>query len=131
MTNAERMLYQQVHPLKLLVDVTTSFASAWLLWQHAWLRAAGVAIVPSVLVTAAILWRVDLAPYRDSPLGRYVKVHMTARATAVRIAGQLAMWAGAVAHVPWLLPTGLAVIVFGWLRGLWQPVVTDRDLARP
>ena len=123
MTRAERLLYHQIHPLKLLTDVTTSFASSWLLWQAAWARAALVAFVPSVVVTLLLVWRAELEPLQQSLLGRYVGRCMTRRVEALRFGGQLVMWAGAATHVPWLLPLGFLIVVYGWLRGLWAPSV--------
>jgi len=109
MTRAERLLYHQIHPLKLLTDVTTSFASTWLLWQARWVPALVVAFAPSVLVTVLLLRRADLDRLRDSRLGRYVSTFMTRRVEALRFGGQLVMWAGAAAHVPWLVPLGFTV----------------------
>jgi hypothetical protein len=120
-THAERVLYQQIHPLKLLTDVTTSFASCWMLWQADWARAAGVAFVPSGVVTVLLLWRADLDAYKATPMGRYVARFMTSKATALRVTGQALMWAGAAAHMPWVIPLGFLIIVFGWMSGLWLP----------
>lgn len=50
MTRTQKLLYQQIHPLKLLTDFTTSFASSWLLWTRHWLEAGIVGLSPSVLV---------------------------------------------------------------------------------
>jgi hypothetical protein len=123
MTRAERLLYHQVHPLKLLVDITTSFASSWLLWEHRWFLAAPVALLPSMAVSAVLVTHADLDRFAEAPIGRWVARHMTPAATAVRIAGQLVMWVGAAAHAAWLLPTGFAIVVFGWVRGAWSPAL--------
>ena len=102
--------------------MASSFASSWLLWEAHWLAAAVVGLAPSMLVSAALLLaRAELAGYAGAPIGRWVAQHMTPAATGIRVAGQIVMWAGAAAHVPWLLPTGLLVVVFGWMRGLWTP----------
>jgi hypothetical protein len=122
MTPAERRLYHQVHPLKLFTDVATSFASSWLLWHRAWIAGAIVGLVPSVVVSAVMLWRVDLEPWARTPVGRYVARFMTRRVEALRGAGQLLMWAGAALHIVWWLPLGMMVVLFGWLKGFWTPV---------
>jgi hypothetical protein len=31
------------------------------------------------------------------------------------------LWLGAAAHVPRVIPLGLAIIVFAWLNGFWTP----------
>jgi len=119
-TRAERYLYHQVHPLKLLVDFATSFASTWLLWEARWALAAVVALPPSV-VASALVWRTDLTRFERAPIGRYVARHMTRGVEALRFAGQFVMWIGAAAHVLWVIPLGFLVIVFGWLSGFWTP----------
>lgn len=126
MTRQERLLFHQLHPLKLLTDFTTSFASAWLLWEARWLEAAAVAFLPSFVVTGWLVARADLDGLQRSLMGRYVAEHMTRTATSIRIAGQLVMWVGAAVHVPWLLPLGLMTVIFGWVRGLWASPVTAR-----
>jgi hypothetical protein len=120
-TRAERLLYHQIHPAKLVTDVATSFASCWLLWQAEWATAAVVAFAPSIVASALLLWRADIERLRDTPLGRYVATFMTRRVEAVRLGGQALMWIGAGTHVPWLIPFGFMVIVFAWLGGLWIP----------
>jgi len=120
MTRAERLLYQQVHPLKLLTDFATSFCSSWLLWNRQWAAAALVGLVPSVVVTGLLLWRADLAPFVRTPIGRYVARFMTRRVEALRFAGQLLMWAGAGLHIVWWLPLGFMIVVFGWLSGFFR-----------
>lgn len=121
MTRAEKILYHQIHPLKLLTDFSTSFASSWLLWEGQWGQAVVVAFVPSVVITALLLWRADLAPYQHTPLGRYIARFMTHRIEVVRMGGQIVMWLGAITHVPWLLPLGFVIVMYGWLNGLWAP----------
>ena len=120
MTRAEKLLYHQLHPAKLLTDLTTSFASTSLLWQHAWIAALVVAWIPSIVVTAVLVGAVDLDRYRDTPIGRYVRGHLDSRRiTVVRFGGQAVMWAGAIAQIVWLIPLGFMVIVYAWLSGLW------------
>ncbi|WP_394839449.1 hypothetical protein LVJ94_21415 [Pendulispora rubella] len=116
-----KFLYHQIHPVKLLTDFATSFLSSWLLWEGRWQVALVVAFAPSIVVTAWLLFRCDLEPYRRTPMGRYVSRHMTRGAVHTRIAGQIVMWIGAIVHQAWLLPLGFCILIFGWLRGLWHP----------
>jgi hypothetical protein len=120
-TRAERFLVHQIHPLKLLTDVSTSFASSWLLWEARWAEAAAVALAPSVLVSALLLWGADLERYARTPAGRYVVATMTRGGEAIRLVGQAAMWIGAATHLPWLLPLGALIVVYGWAQRLWAP----------
>jgi hypothetical protein len=130
MTRAEKLLYHQVHPFKLLTDVSTSFASSSLLWQGRWLPAAIVALLPSIVVSAWLVAQADLTRYARTPLGRYVAKYMTRKMEVVRLSGQVVMWIGAAAHVPWLLPLGFMLVVFGWSSALWA-TTPDEGCDRP
>ncbi|HEY4220975.1 MAG TPA: hypothetical protein VGO62_06525 [Myxococcota bacterium] len=121
---ADRMLIHQVHPAKLLTDFATSFCSASLLWEQRWALAALVAFAPSFVVTALLVAFVDLEPWARTPIGRYVARFMTRKIEALRFAGQLVMWAGAVLHIAWLWPLGLMIVLYGWLCGLCLPSPT-------
>jgi len=125
MTQVEKLLYHQIHPLKLLVDVGTSFASTWLLWEARWGLAASVGFLPSVITSVLLVALVDLERYKCTPLGHYVTRYMTASVTALRIAGQLLMWLGAALHIPWLPPFGFIIVIFAWLSGLLDPAPGD------
>jgi hypothetical protein len=126
MTRADKLLYHQLHPLKLLTDFATSFLSTWLAWEGRFAAAAGWAFLPSIAVTVALVLLVDLEPYKRSVLGHYVGSFMTRRIEALRLLGQVVMWLGAALHVPWSIPLGFLVIVYGWLRGLWlQPAASS------
>jgi hypothetical protein len=125
MTPRDKRLYHQVHPLKLLVDFGTSFASAWLLWQARWLPALLVGFLPSFAITWWLMRFADLERVRRSWFGGYVTRHMPNKIVAERIAGQLLVWGGAIAHIPWLVPFGYFVIVLAWLNGLWDPELQE------
>jgi hypothetical protein len=126
MTRAQKLLYHQIHPLKLLTDVAGSFASTALLWEAHWTSAALVGFGPSILVSAVLLWRADLEPFQRTPLGRYIANYMTPKITALRSGGQALMWIGAAIHIAWLVPLGFMIIVFAWLNGLWDPTQPAR-----
>jgi hypothetical protein len=117
MTREEKLLYHQIHPLKLLTDCTAGFAALPLLWRHRLREALLVMLVPPVLVSALIFRYVDLEPYRRSAFGRYVEEYMTTEMQGVRLAGYLIMSLGAWHRRLWPLPLGLLVVLFGWFRG--------------
>jgi hypothetical protein len=119
------MLFHQIHRAKLLTDFGTSFASSWLLWEKHWVSAALVAFLPSMALSAMLVKFADLERLQHTWFGDYVARQMTSRVVWQRIAGQVLAWAGAVAHVSWLIPFGYFVIVLAWLDGLW----TDRSRA--
>lgn len=121
MTREEKILYHQIHPLKLLTDATAGFAALPLLWHRRLRAALLVTLVPPILVSAVIIRYVDLEPYRRSPLGRYVEQYMTRRMQGVRLAGYLIMAVGAWYRRLWLVPLGCLVVLLGWLRGMLSP----------
>jgi len=130
MRRSEKMLYHQIHPAKLLTDVGSSLASAWLVWESRWLEAALVGLLPSVVVTAFLVGCVNLERWRKTRLGNYVEGHMPRSAVMQRILGQIIVWAGAGLHVLWLVPFGYFVVVLAWVNGLWDPLRGGPDRVR-
>jgi hypothetical protein len=121
MTREEKVLYHQIHPLKLLTDWTAGFAALPLLWRHRLRAALLVAFVPSILSSSLIIRYVDLEPYKRSAFGRYVERNMTREIQGIRLAGYLIMSLGAWYRRPWSVPLGLLVVLFGWSRGVLFP----------
>jgi len=118
MNRAERVLYHQIHPVKLATDIATAVIAASLLWRHQLWIALLVGFVPSVLVTAALLRWADLEPYRRSRFGRYVARFMTRRVDAARFAGLVPLWGGSWMREPLAIAAGVAWIIGCWLWGL-------------
>ncbi len=121
MTREEKILYHQIHPLKLLTDSTVGFAALPLLWRHRLREALLVMFVPAIVVSVLIIRYADLEQYKQSPFGRYVGQYMTKEMQAVRSAGYLIMGLGAWHRRPWLIPLGVLVVLFGWFRGILFP----------
>ena len=117
----EKILYHQIHPLKLLTDATSGFVALPLLWRHRLREALLVTSVPPILASILIMRYADLEPYKRSPLGRYVERYMTREMQGLRLAGYLIMMAGAWYRRPSLLSPGALAIVFGWARGKLFP----------
>ena len=113
-----RLLYHQIHPLKLLTDWGTAAVAAWLLWDHRLGAALLVGFVPPILVTAILVRWADLEPYRDSSFGRYVARHMTRAVEGLRLAGLAVAWGAAWAHRPLYTAGGVAIILGAWAWGL-------------
>jgi hypothetical protein len=118
LSRREQLLYHQVHPLKLAVDIATSLVSTWLSWRHELAIGIVVAFLPSVVVTLAMLRWMDLHEQRDSRFGRYVAYHMTSMATAMRSIGQVGMWISAWIHALWGIAAGVLIIILGWTYSL-------------
>lgn len=122
MERREKLVYHQVHPIKLLTDVLTSFSSSWLLWRGWWWVAAAVVWLPSIVVSIVLVAAADLGAYAQRPIGRYAARHLgRGRITALRFGGQAVMWAGAAAHLVALLPLGAVVVADAWLSGVRRP----------
>jgi hypothetical protein len=116
----DRILYHQIHPLKLATDAVAAVAAAWLLWHRRLWPALVVGFVPPAAASAIVLRVADLDRLKRSAFGRYVAVHMTHTMEAVRLAGLAIFWLGAWLRWAWLLPIGLAIVLAGWSRGLWH-----------
>jgi len=115
---AERVLYHQIHPLKLFTDVSTAFVAAALLWAHRFGEAIIVGFVPAIVVSAMLLRWADLEPYRASRFGHYVSRFMTRGVEAARFAGLLPLWIGAWYRSPIVMVAGVVWIAGCWLWGL-------------
>ena len=114
----ERIVLHQVHPLKLAVDWVTGFAAAWLFWEQELFAALLVGLIPSVVVSAYMVSRTDLARYRDTALGKYVLSERTRPNDQARLAGMVIMWGGAWWNSIPVAAAGLAVILLAWGKGL-------------
>ena len=121
MERGERVLYHQIHPVKLLTDVTTAIVAAVLLWDHRVALALVVGFVPAIVVSAILLRWADLEPYRQSAFGRYVARFMTRRVELARFAGLIPLWGGAWIRRPAVIAAGAAWILGCWLWGLRGP----------
>jgi hypothetical protein len=117
----EKVLYHQIHPVKLLTDISTAVFTLYLLWRHYLISAIFVAIIPSIIVTLIIIGTVELEKYKESAFGRYIKKYMTRAMELVRFAGYAVMAVGAWYHIAWMVPFGFSIILFGWLRGAVSP----------
>ena len=123
----ERVLYHQIHPLKLFTDVGTAAMAAVLLWRHALGAALVVGFVPSIAVSYALIRWANLEPYRNSAFGRYVRRFMTRRVEAARFAGLIPLWGGAWSHQLGVVGLGVLWIVGCWLWGLRSPASDERE----
>ena len=118
MTRKERVLYHQIHPLKLTTDIVASVVSLYLLWQQ--MLAAGLLVhfIPPVIASALLLRYADLDRQAQSAFGRYIARHMTRTVEAIRFFGDLVTVLAAWQHDVLLMALGFAVIVGAWCNGL-------------
>ena len=59
----------------------------------------------------------DLEPYRQSAFGKYIARSMSHAMEAVRLAGMVVAALGAWQQSFWVIVAGIAIVLFGWLRG--------------
>jgi len=123
----ERVLYPQIHPIKLFTDVATATVSTVLFWHHALGASLVVGFVPSIAVSYVLVRWGNLDPYRNSSFGRYVRRFMTRRVEAARFGGLVPLWGGAWSHRLAIVGLGALWIVGCWLWGLRKTTVDERS----
>ena len=121
MTPQEKSLYHQIHPLKLLTDISAEVLSLYLFWKRKLSAGLIVLLVPPVIVSTLIIKWVDLEAYKQSAFGRYIRTYMTPLAVTVRLLGTVVTHLGAWYRQPFLIPVGLVIILLAWLRGILLP----------
>ena len=117
----EKILYHQIHPLKLFTDWSSGIIALYPFWQHYLVLGLIIALVPAPIVSFLLVRFANLEKYKESSFGKYIRKYMTRQAEAIRFAGYAMIAVGAWYHVIWLIPLGLIIILFGWLRGLIFP----------
>jgi hypothetical protein len=117
MTLKEKMLYHQIHPLKLFVDISTSLLTTYFAWKHntAWFLI--LFLIPSVIITILLIKYANLDRLKNSAFGKYTGIYMTRPIEAIRFGGQIIMWIAAWFHLPILIAAGALIIIAGWLNG--------------
>jgi hypothetical protein len=118
MTLAEKILFHQVHPLKLATDIGAAIASFYFLWQHQLVIGLLAHFIPPPIGSAAVIGFAELEPYKHSSLGAYLARYMTPAAQATRLAGDLITVVAAWYQSLGGLILGLAVIIASWTYGL-------------
>jgi hypothetical protein len=118
MTLREKILFHQVHPVKLATDVASAFVSLYFFWQHALIVGLLAHLVPPPVGSAIVMACVDLKPYKNSRLGAYLVRHMRPGAQAARLIGDLIMVIAAWFRAPGGIAAGLLIIVAAWSHGL-------------
>lgn|GEM_PF-1597049 len=107
-TKREKALYHQIHPLNLVVDVTTGIWALKWPWGYRLAPALAVGVLPSMAVSAVLVTRADLDRLRRSRLGRYMRRSTTPAAHAARLGGYTlaafaacGTWAGSSVQACW------------------------------
>lgn len=120
MERREKILYHQIHPLKLFVDITTACASIYLMWHHQWIIALLVGFAPSITTSYLMLTLMDFEKQKRSAFGKYVARSMNRRVEACRFLGYFVALGGAWYHSSVVVIAGLLIVVVAWMAGLIQ-----------
>lgn len=120
----EKILYHQIHPLKLITDFAAAVVALALFWQRHLVGGLAAALLPPLAVSYVLLRTADLERYKASAFGRYVRANMTRGVETLRLAGFAVMSVGAWGHAWPLILLGALAILFGWLRGVVFPRAT-------
>ena len=113
--------------MKLGFDITASFVSNLLLWQHRLVLGLLARYVPPIVGSALVLNFADLERLRDTPRGRYALEHVPPASTALRLTGDTFMAIGAWRRKPTWMLAGAMLVSAGWSHGLlFEPISTDR-----
>ena len=114
MTLQQKILYHQIHPLKLLTDSGAGFVSLYFFWEQQLLTGLLVATIPPLVVSGLLIRFADLEEYANKRSGRFVRRHMTRTREFARLDGYVVMAVAAWYHQPWLIGLGLLVILLAW-----------------
>ncbi len=117
MTLAERVLYHQVHPLKLAADIGCTLVAVPLLWNGDLALGLIVAFGTPVVASAVVLATADLSLTRDSAVGAYLRRHMTPPVQALRLTMGVAIVWGAWVHSAIAIAVAVVVVALAWANG--------------
>jgi hypothetical protein len=122
MTLQEKILYHQIHPLKLAADIGCEPISLYFFWRHNLLLGLITHFAPPIAASLWLIFRANLEAYKDSAGGAFLRCHMTRTVEAIRLTGDILMAVGAWIHLPSLIALGVAIIVLAWASGFVRKV---------
>lgn len=117
----EKQKYQEIHPVKLAVDIGTGIISIYFFWLQNLVLGLIIGFLPSIIITAVIIKWVNLEKYKQSSFGKYIDKYMTSTIRLIRLMGLVVILVGAWFHIWWLILVGLVTILLAWLRGKILP----------
>ena len=94
-TLREKLLYQQLHPIKLGADAAALFIAAVLLWEQHLLRALVVAAALPLGASLVMLSSTAEETWARLRSGQHERLAVTAAIVCIRVAAMFAIWAGA------------------------------------
>jgi hypothetical protein len=118
MTLKKKILFHQVHPAKLAVDIGAAVLSLYFFWQHDLIVGLLTHFLPPPIASFAVIHFANLEGYKNSHLGGYLLRYMTPVAQATRLLGNIIMVFAAWFHSPIGIAAGLVVVLAAWTHGL-------------
>ena len=118
LTQSERLLVHQVHPVKLAVDISASVVSNVLLWKHCLVVGVAVRYLAPALGSALVLRFARIDDLALTPAGGYVLGHMPPIMVATRLCGDTLMALGAWRRRADYVAFGVLLVLLGWSHGL-------------
>jgi hypothetical protein len=118
MTLKEKILYHQIHPLKLATDIGCEPVSLYFFWRHNFLLGFTTHFIPPIVTSLLLIRYGDLEAYKSSRVGACLRRHMTRTVEGVRFGADIVMVLGAWFHHPSWIALGLAVIIVAWFSGV-------------
>lgn len=118
MTLKEKVLYHQIHPLKLAADIGCEPVSLYFFWHHDLVLGLTMHFAPPIAASLILIRFADFEAIKRSRAGAYLRRNMTRIVEGIRLAGDIVMVFGAWFHQPYLIILGLAGVVLAWCSGL-------------
>ena len=119
----ERSLYHQIHPIKLLTDVSITPIALWCVGHRRIGMALTIGFLPPILVSAVMMkWPpASLERIRRSKAGKYLRNDMAPAVEAVRLLTLIPTGYGAWKPEFWPIWVGLIVLILAWANGFLHP----------
>jgi hypothetical protein len=114
----EKSLYQQIHPLRLVVDWASGLSACYLFWIQDITSGIVVAFGPSLIVSLFVIKFGDLEKVKKSPFGKYFQRTYTKTIDMIRFGGFMVLSIASWYH-EWIgMAAGLAIIIATWTYGI-------------
>jgi hypothetical protein len=91
MTRKERVLYHQIHPLKLTADIGCEPVSLYFFWHHDLALGLATHFVPPIAASLILIRWADFEATKRSRAGAYLRRNMTRIVEGVRFVSDIVM----------------------------------------
>ncbi|MBI3627042.1 hypothetical protein HY224_03280 [Candidatus Uhrbacteria bacterium] len=116
-TQEEKILYHQVHPLKLIIEWSGALLALYFFWQGEMWKGIFMAFLPAVFSSWLVIQWADFKSIKNTHLGQNFKHYLAKHLKALRMLGYLLTVLGAIYNSTSTVTFGLAVIITSWFTG--------------